>query len=227
MRQVDENYVSMCKAVQEVLNNHSAEWGGMLMFKQQVVDLEALMDAVAMAMEGAEIVSTGATKGKEMAKMAAIVQAVNLSKRARVYALEVNNMEWYAQLRVSKTELLRRSDTLCLAKLRDIYTRIAALGGAVADYGIDAAAMAELQVLSDAYGLVLSKPRSLIVARKGYNQDALPKLLSRVRKVLHKIDNLINVYSDSVLERSYKDARIIQDLGRRSGGKAAPIVPEA
>lgn len=70
----------------------------------------------------AEIVSKGATEDKAAAELKAVQYAVNLAKRASIYALETNNMELHDQLRVTKTTLLRRPDTLAVAKLRDIHT---------------------------------------------------------------------------------------------------------
>lgn len=65
--------------------------------------------------------------------MSAVLLAVNLAKRASIYAMEVGNMELHDQLRVTKSTLLRRPDTLTLAKLWEIHSR---LEGVIADLGI-------------------------------------------------------------------------------------------
>jgi len=62
MRQTDENFVSMCKAVRDVLTKHTAVWESRVAFKNQVTMFGGLMDDMDVAMEIAEIVSTGATE---------------------------------------------------------------------------------------------------------------------------------------------------------------------
>lgn len=225
MRQKDENFVSMCMSVKEVLNNHSAVWSPKVAFKNQVTVFNSLMNDISLSVEGAEIVSTGATEDKSVAEMKAITLAVNLAKRASVYAIEENNMELHDQLRVTKSTLLRRPDTMTLSKLRDIHTRLSAIVSELIDYDVTDADLIQLNTLNDAYDVLISHPRTLIVERKGYNQDAIPGLLATMREVLYKMDSLINLFSETVFEREYKDARIIIDLGRRGKKAKEPIEP--
>ena len=223
MKQSDENFVSMCKAVRDVLTKHTAIWEPRVAFKNQVTVFGGLMDDMDLAMESAEIVSTGATDNKTNAEMSAVLLAVNLAKRASIYAMEVGNMELHDQLRVTKSTLLRRPDTLTLAKLRDIHSRLNAIVAELADYGVLPADLTALNSMNDAFDALIARPRTLIVERKGYNQDTIPSLLSALREVLYKMDSLINIFSGSDLAKEYKDTRIIIDLGRRKDDE--PIVP--
>ena len=223
MIQRDENFLSMCMAVKEVLNNHTAVWTPRVAFANQVGVFYNLLSELALSVEGAEIVSTGATEDKSIAEAAAVKLAVNLAKRASVYALDVDKMELHDQLRVTKSSLLRRPDTMTLAKLRDIHTRLRVVVADLADYGVVDADLIKLNALNDAFDLLISHPRSLIVERKGYNKDAIPGLLTGLREVLYKMDSLVNLFNENVLSREYKDARIIVDLGSR---RANPIEPE-
>ena len=215
MKQSDENFVSMCKAVRDVLTKHTAIWEPRVAFKNQVTVFGGLMDDMDLAMESAEIVSTGATDNKTNAEMSAVLLAVNLAKRASIYAMEVGNMELHDQLRVTKSTLLRRPDTLTLAKLRDIHSRLEGVIADLSDYGVLPDDLVALKGMIDAFDGLIARPRILIVERKTANQDVIPGLLSGLREVLYKMDSLINLFEGTALKQEYKDARIIVDLGRR------------
>jgi len=215
MRQTDENFVSMCKAVQDVLKKHSTVWTPIVAFKNQAMSFFELMTEIAECMEGTEIVSTGATQDKKNAEMKAVALTVNLAKRGSIYALDRDNLELHDQLRVSKTTLLRRPDTMTLAKLRDIHDRLNALISELADYGVLPEDLSELHNLTNAYEALVVRPRMLIVERKTYNQDMIPSLLSSIREVLYKMDSLVNLFEESAFNQEYKHARIVIDLGSR------------
>ena len=215
MKQADENFVSMCKAVRDVLTTHTAIWALRVAFKNQVTVFDGLMDDMDLAMESAEIVSTGATDNKTNVELSAVQLAVNLAKRGSVYAMEVGNMELHDQLRVTKSTMLRRPDTLTLAKLQDIHSRLGGVIVELADYGVLPADLTELKSKTDVFDELIARPRILIVERKTANQDFIPGLLSGLREVLYKMDSLINLFEDTDLKREYKDARIIIDLGRK------------
>src|SRR5690606_36705299 len=105
----------------------------------------------------AEIVTTGATKDKDGLKKQAVMLGVNLAKRASVYALDIGNNELHDQLRVSKSTLERRPDTLALSKLIDIHTRLSGIVGVLADYGVSAGELTALKDAIDAYDAVLER----------------------------------------------------------------------
>ena len=216
MNQRDENFVSMCRAVQDVLSKYTTVWESKVAFKNQVATFNGLMDEVALAVEGAEIVTTGATGNKAQAEADAIKLTVNLAKRGSVYALEVGNMELHDQLRVTKSTLVRRPDTLTLAKMRDIHSRLEGIVAELGDYGVVASDLDNLKVLIDAFDDLIARPRTLIVERKGYNQGMIPALLTSIREVLYRMDSLINLFEGTALKQEYRDARIIIDLGRRA-----------
>ncbi len=223
MKQSDENFVSMCKVVRDVLSKHEVVWSPRVAFKNQVSVFGGLMDEMDLAMESAEIVSTGATDNKTNAEMQVVLLAVNLAKRGSVYAMEVGNLELHDQLRVTKSTMLRRPDTLTLAKLRDIHSRLGGVIAELADYGVLPADLADLKSKTDVFDGLIARPRILIVERKTANQDIIPGLLSGLWEVLYKMDSLINLFEGTDLKREYKDARIIVDLGRRKEGE--PDVP--
>lgn len=220
------NYVSMCRAVQYILHNHEAVWTSNVAFKQVADAYLLLMSELGAAVEGAEIVTTGATKDKMAAKMSAVSLAVNMAKRASVYALETKNMELHDQLYIRKTPLCNRADTMVLAKLRQVHSLLASIVSELGDYHITTEDLVELNGMNDALEARISHPRTLIVQRKGYNQEAIPRIVTGIKEVLYKMDNLINLYAGTVLERSYMDARIVVDRGGKLPDVVVPESPE-
>lgn len=226
MKQTDNNFVTMCRTLQNVLTQNAAVWDTQIAFSNQVNTFNSLMDNLARATEGAELVSSGATTDKATAELNAVKLAVNLAKRASIYALDVNNMELHDQLRVSKSTLLKRPDELTLAKLKDIVAMLSDVVGVLANYGVAFADIMALRTMTERYERLIVRPRTVVVERKGYNQDMIPGLLADLRMVLYKMDSLINLFPDSDLSRQYKDARIIVDLGSRREGEPGSA-PEA
>lgn len=215
MKQYNENFVSMCKAVQSLLERHAAEWASQPVFVGLVSDFEASMSALGLAMEGGTMVSSGASKDKLHAKKEAVLQVVKLSERARVYAMEEGLGELQGQIRVTKTAMLRLADTVLLAKLRSMHTRLAGVVVELEDYGVVAADLVVLKGLTDAYESLIARPRMLIVERKGYNNTAIPELLKALRMVLRKMDLLINVFAPNSWVTGYRNARMVVDAGQR------------
>jgi len=186
------------------------------------------MNDLESAITQAEIVTTGATKDKDGLKKQAVMLGVNLAKRASVYALDIGNNELHDQLRVSKSTLERRPDTLALSKLIDIHTRLSGIVGVLADYGVSAGELTALKDAIDAYDAVLERPRHLIVERSVQNQVVIPSLLADIREDLYKLDSMMNLFQSHPFAQEYKRARMIIDLGnRKSGGdESAPPVTE-
>lgn len=215
MNQRDVNFVSMCRAVQLVLTTYQITWAAMPAFVVQANRFTQMVKDLDHAAEGAEIVTNGITEQKSDIEERAVRLAVNLAKRASVYALEVNDLALHEQLRESKTSLLRRPDNLTLSRLRDIHNRLNAIVGQLSDYFVRPGDLAMLNELNNAFEQQISTPRTAIVVRKGYNQDAIPGLLADIRLCLYKMDNLINLFASTRLAPEYKHARITVAAGLR------------
>ncbi|MNE47956.1 hypothetical protein D3C80_1423880 [compost metagenome] len=215
MNQRDVNFVSMCRAVQQVLTTYQTTWAAMPAFVVQANRFTQMVKNLDHATEGSEIVTNGITDQKSDIEGRAVLLAVNLAKRASVYALEVNDLALHEQLSESKTSLLRRPDNLTLSRLRDIHSRLNAIVGQLGDYFVRPGDLAMLDELNNAFEQQISTPRTAIVVRKGYNQDAIPGLLADIRLCLYKMDNLVNLFASTRLAPEYKHARITVDAGLR------------
>lgn len=215
MRQVEENFLSMCKAVQDVLKTHEAVWMSQVAFAEQVMTFQSLLVEMSDALVKAEIVTTGATVHKSNAKLSAIRLAVDLASRGSVYARSVENWELSGYLKTSKSLLLKRADMLTLSMLRNIHFWLMSVVTELEDYAVDMEALNQLNSHINAYEAVIARPRMLILERKGMNQHVIPLLFKKIRRVLSNLDHLVNVFHGTALPSSYQDARIIIDMGGR------------
>ena len=217
MLKTQEDFISMLTVVCPVLDKHKTVWNTNSVFSGYVTDFNAnklLIDAAAQA---GNIITTGATQDKYNAAEAAFDLGSKLSKRASVYALEQDNTEMHDQMRVSKRSLDQLADTKASAKLHDLYNRMVAVGEGLSPY-VSAEELTRFKALIDAYDKLLSRPRELTVNRKTHNED-LPELIQASRKLLYKLDSLINLFDGTEFEADYLNARRIVN----SGSRKAPV----
>lgn len=204
----------MCLTVNTVFTKYETVWQTNPRFTQERETFGTLLDKVRGVKADSNIVTEGATLDKAEAAMRLFEKTVGLGKRASVYALDTNNQELHNQLRISKGALSNMHDTFALAKARDIYNRIDAIKDHLTDYGIREEEITELKMLIDAYDELITRPRDLIVERKGHN-ETIPELIKKLRSSLYKLDSLINLFSGTSFETDYRNARVIVDLGSR------------
>lgn len=210
----DKNYLTMARTLNEIFVRHQSVWETNPRFVREVRTFEEVLGLLTDVKVDSNIVTTGATMDKAEAAVNLYNQAVNLGKRASVYALDNNNQELHDQLRTSKGALSNMHDTFSLAKAKDIYKRLEPLKAELIDYGVSEEEMSELKELIDAYDALVTRPRELIVERKGHN-ESIPELMKKLRESVYKLDSLVNLFSGTAFETDYKNARIIVDTGRR------------
>ena len=210
----DKNYVTMCRTVNDVFTKYAGEWASAKRFASEVTHFRGILNEVGTTKADSQIVTSGATADKADAALNLFDKAVNLGKRASVYALDNNNQELHDHLRTSRGALLQIHDTFALAKCKDIYNRLIAVKTGLTDYGIAETDLTELKQLIDAYDALVNRPRGLIVERKGHN-ESIPEQIKALRESIYKLDSLINLFAGTVFETDYKNARIIVDTGRR------------
>ena len=213
MLKTQEDYISMLTVVGPVLDNNKTVWSANSVFSGYVTDFKANKVLIDAAAQGGNIITTGATQDKINAAEAAFDFGSKLSKRASVYALEQDNSEMHDQMRVSKGSLSQLADSKASIKLHDIYDRMMAIGDDLSPF-VSAEELTRFKALIDAYDKLLSRPRELTVNRKVHNED-LPELIQASRKLLYKLDSLINLFDGTEFEAAYHNARRIVNTGSR------------
>ena len=216
----NEDFISMLTVVGSVIDANQPVWNSNSIFSGYVTDFKASKMLIDAAAQGGNIITTGATRDKTNAARAAFEFGSKLSKRASVYALEQDNSEMHDQMKVSKTSLGRLADTKASAKLHDLHDRMAAVGDDLSPY-VSPEELTRFKALIEAYDKLLSRPRELAVNRKTHNED-LPELIQASRKLLYKLDGLINLFDGTEFEAAYHNARRIVN----SGSRKAPATEE-
>ena len=213
MLKTQENFISMLTVVGSVFDNFKTVWNSNSVFAGYVTDFTANRLLIDAAAQGGDIITTGATQDKTNAGEAAFDFGSKLSKRASIFALEQDNSEMHDQMRISKRVLDQLADTKASAKLHDLYDRMTAVGDALSPY-VTAEELTRFKELIDKYDKLLSRPRELTVNRKTHNED-LPELLRESRKLLYKLDSLVNLFDGTEFEAAYHNARRIVNSGPR------------
>ena len=224
MFKAQEDFISMMTVVGSVFDTNQPVWNTNSVFARYVTDFTANKLQIDAAAQGGEIITTGATQDKINAAVAAFDFGSKLSKRASVYALEQDNTEMHDQMRVSKGSLSQLADSKASTKLHDLYDRMAAVGEGLLPY-VSVEELTRFKSMIDAYDKLLSRPRELTVNRKVHNED-LPELIQESRKLLYKLDSLINLFDGTEFEAAYLNARRIVNSGSRKA-PASEVTPSA
>lgn len=223
MKTRQENYMSMARAVAETLRHHEEEWKSLPKFMDCAAALNELLHNTDMEQTLAEISSVGVTIDKSLAAENAIDIGVKLSRRAIVYAVDTENHGLEHQLHISKSALLRGHQSIIMHKLEDVRSHLVSILPFLKDYGVVEKDLILLEEAIHAYNTMFVNPRQTIVERKGHNTLALLNLPA-IRKVMHKMDNLINYFEPGKFAMDYHNARIIVDLGRRKSKEKKVVI---
>lgn len=208
-----EDFISMLTVVGSVIDANQPIWNTNSVFFGYVTDFKANRLLINAAAQGGDIITTGASQDKSIAAEAAFDYGSKLSKRASVFALEQDNLEMHDQMRVSKGSLSHLADSKASTKLHDLYDRMAAAGDDLLPF-VSAEELTRFKAMIDAYDKLLSRPRELTVNRKVHN-EVLPELIQASRKLLYKLDSLINLFDGTEFEAAYHNARRIVNTGSR------------
>jgi hypothetical protein len=215
MTSKQENFISMIRAVNKVLQDNQKKWANVKRFATAATELNDLLSLTGTVGTKANSPITGATKDKYSVEEDAIEEGVDIAKRASIYAIDKENMELHDKLRISRSMLLQIHEDECLKRLKDVYEQLKPVVADLEDYGIMNADLVHYKTLLEAYESALAKPRTLTVERKTMNVTLLPELHTKMRKVLYALDSLINNFRQTPLPAEYKNARLVMDLGSR------------
>ena len=210
----------MYLAVRGICNEHNGVWNGLQAFADAVTALENTINRIHDARAIQEGKITGVTADKQQEKEEMIAHTVRIAKGVYAYASVTGNNTLKGRVDYSPSALKRARDT----ELRDICQVIHDAAnehiGNLGDYGIDAAALAELQTEINDFATILTSPREAIVTRA----EATARLVDWFKQgdsiLKDRMDPLAEQFKgDGSFYNLYQGARVIVDLGKR--GKAA------
>jgi len=208
------NYLNMVHAVADTLRKHESTWATLPRFPVYANELFETLRLTDEQLEGAKIDSTGATLDKADAVETALHLAGQLSRRAMAYAEDRHEYELRNQLKVKHHDLMRGQGVDTLNKLRDVLTQLEAIKLQLPDYGVTAASLDAYKQAIDRYEQLLVHPRGVIVERKTHNETVID-YLHAIRRLIYKMDHLVNNFEGTPFEREYHNARIVIALGTR------------
>jgi len=214
MKTTQENFMRMARSVAEKLHKHEAVWSTLPRF---VVHANALFDVINQVnavQVNSNVLSTGARIDKAEAAEAAIHLGVQLSRRAIVYAEDHHLNELRNQLKINKYALMEGHDAELLHKLRDVQKQLEANLLQLPDYGVTPEKLSGFIQATDQYEQLLTRPRDIIIDRKSYN-ETVAEYVKVVRRLLLKLDNMVNNFEGTDFEHEYHNARIVIGLGSR------------
>ncbi len=224
MRKDLEDRFTMFYAVQTAVDTHSGAWSGLvpyanavLAFKEKIVQIEAEVEVQGKGLDG--YAQDKAGKKEKMVR-----KALAVANQVFAYAEDKGDAVLKAKMDVSYSDLTAPRDAVIAQKCQGIHDEANAVIADIADYGIVAADLTELQALIDAYEGVISAPRVAITVRKGAT-EAIEALIKDGTTILtNRMDKLMSEFKDSKPDfyQEYFDARIVVNTGAK---KEEPPVP--
>ncbi|MGB4775794.1 MAG: hypothetical protein WBP45_11520 [Daejeonella sp.] len=228
MNKKQQTRVFMMKAVRDTNKASKVTWQNFKPFKKLDDELNTIIAELDLAAEGQQVSTTGITLDKEELAEIAVDKVLHIAKNVRVYALENNKHDLYAQLQGNKFQLLNLPDNEQAAALKAMVKAITPFVAELEDYMITAEVLDDAVEAVAASEDVLTKPRTTINSRSTVTAS-VRTLLNRGRVILGKMDNLIHNFkgTDPVYVSNFKKARIIIDPGSRSEDKGGHTPPPA
>jgi hypothetical protein len=205
--------LNMYDAVKTACANNAATVATINGFKTAFDEFKDKIATIKEVAQQKDMATTGAAADKKARKQ-------NLSRIGSVvagaifaYAAATDNNTLKQEVKFTNSDLLRTKDAMLAPRCRNIHDLGAANLAALADYGINAAKLTELQTAIDAYAEAASKPRAAINTRAA-KTATLPQLFAEADKILtQRMDPLIPQFAETNPDFvvTYQSARKILD----------------
>jgi hypothetical protein len=175
-------------------------------FKDKIVVIKEVAQQKDMATKGA-----AADKKARKASLCQIASAV--AGAIYAYAATSGNNTLKQEVKFTNSQLMQTKDAMLAPRCQNIHDLGAANLAALADYGINAAKLTELQTAIDAYAESAPKPRAAINTRAA-KTATLPQLFTEADQILNeRMDTFIGLFAAANPDfvATYQSARIIVD----------------
>jgi len=216
-----ENKLSMALAVQTVVNNNNSVWSGLPAFVTAFGDLETVIGDVQSIRVNQEKDTKGVTKDKGSVEADLIEKTLEVRAAVSAYATDNNDNTLKEKVNYSPSALKQARDTILRDICQLIHDESNTVISGLADYGVVAADLTELQTLIDAYNDVVAAPREAITSRSTATRE-LKNLIGQMDVILKdRLDMLMETFKKDhpKFHTQYTNARIIVNLGGRSTGE--------
>jgi hypothetical protein len=218
MNDREENNLSMKIAVEKVLTDHEPVWNSIPQFVNAVALLHSKNESVVLERQKQEKQISGITMNKFASKEAMCKTAAEVSSIVMAYASSINDNELKKTVSYSYTRMLQDRDTLARDRCLLIYNTAMPLAATLADFGLVAGKLPELNTSITNYSTLISAPRTATGDRKtaGLNIEKLLKDSDLILK--NSIDKMMVPFKTTNTDfyNKYISARIIIDYGKRT-----------
>lgn len=229
MNKQQENQLSMFYATQKALTDNNTLWSGIPAMVDATNEYNTNIRMIEDCVERQVIDLRGYAQAKAEAEAAMIGMTLAVAGAVRAYATTVGNSVLAGKMNVTRSGLLRHRDAVVAQHCQGIHTKANAEVANLADYGVTAATLTELQTMINTYVAAISAPRNAITGRKGSTAE-LRLLIKDTNKILAKrLDSLMEFFAltQPNFHRDYWNARIIVDHGAGSSESGSTPVPVA
>lgn len=205
--------LNMYDSVENVCQENAATVAAINAFKTALDEFKDKIDTIREVAQQKDVTTTGATADKKARKENLSRVASAVAGAIYAYAATTANNTLKQEVNFSAYALLRTKDAMLAPRCRNIHDLGAANLAALADYGVTAATLTELQTAIDAFAESVSKPRAAISARAA-KTATLPQLFDEADAILtERMDTLIEMFAvtNPDFVATYHSARKILD----------------
>lgn len=225
MNAQQEARVNMFYATAQVLDDNNGTWSG----TPAMVTLKAEFDANIGSIEAALAVQVKDITGFAKAKAASLDKLVNktlqVAGAAMAYAEAKKNPGLAEEMNISASELRNYRDAVVAQRCQGVHAAATTNLAALADYGVVAADLTDLQTDIDAYLALVASPRTKIVTRSTKTAE-LGALIRDTSKLLdRRMDMVMRGFTVSKPEffSQYTKARMIIDPASQKGAEEKKV----
>lgn len=212
------NKLNMYKAVATVLEENRSKWVSLPIVEEIFKEFNALLDELRTL--GAQQVkkTTGVTQSKAGKKDAMAKKAADLAASAYAYAIRQQKPELQSKFDYASSEIRSVDDNNAIHIAQSIVEEAEPLLAELAAFGVSAEEISELKMLIEDFADSIGEKSSVKSGRVSTTKS-LNTLFKEVDTLLKKqLDKLLSRLAESQPEfyQTYKNARVILDLGTRS-----------
>jgi hypothetical protein len=223
MTDKQENYLSMCKAVQQTCNTYPNSWSGLPAFVTQFGEFNTLVSEIESAKTIQETNITGFTLDKKAKREELTELAVRLAKGVAAYALVINDNGLMAQVNYSKSQMYNSRDEIVISQAQIVHEKAHENLDNLGDFNITEPMIEQLQELIGEYAAISQLPSTKSDIKEAAT-SLIVTVIKNLRERLKIMDHLVEILKPDHQNfyDIYKNSREIYDLG----GRRTPVDPD-
>jgi hypothetical protein len=221
------NVTDTASTVSAYMGKNKTIWGGVKAINDTMTEVDAAIAAIADADKKQTAPTTGAAEDKATVRHEYEDQILLIADQLASLAAKKKDAVLESQVELSLATLDKLSAELLEAAGKRVSGLATANLAALADYGITAADVTDLDNLTAKFHGAKTAPREAVVDRKKQT-DTLPGMIANLRSILRRqLDRQMTTFKRSNAEfyAGYLAARVIVDRGGGGGKKPAPMPP--